>query len=52
MKKVKTVNKNHTFDSRQTVITVGPNNTRFPFDTEEYIFGLNDINQNSLKATG
>ena len=38
------VNKNHTFDSRQTVITVGPNNMRYPFDTEEAIFRLSSMN--------
>ena len=50
MKKVATVNKKHTFDSRQTVITVGPNNIRYPFDTEEYIFSLGDLNDDTLKA--
>lgn len=45
-----TVNRNHVFDSRQTVITVGPNNYRFPFDTEELIFALDDVNPKSLKA--
>ena len=35
---------NHTFDSRQTVITVGPNNMRYPFDTEEAIFRLSSMN--------
>ena len=49
-KKQATVSKNHTFDSRQTVITVGPNNTRFPFDTEEFIFMLSDMNPACLKA--
>ena len=44
--------KNHTFDSRQTVITVGPNKMRFPFDTEEQIFSMFDINPNCLKARG
>ena len=52
MKKVATVNKKHTFDSRQTVITVGPNNIRYPFDTEEYIFSLGDLNDDTLKAQG
>ena len=49
-KKEVKLNKNHTFDSRQTVITVGPNKHRFPFDTEEHIFSLSDVNQNCLKA--
>ena len=51
-KKEVKLNKNHTFDSRQTVITVGPNNMRFPFDTGEHIFSLSDANQNCLKANG
>ena len=46
----KTVNKNHVFDSRQTVITVGPNNTRYPFDTEEAIFAMSDVHADCLKA--
>jgi len=44
------VNKNHVFDSRQTVITVGPNNIRYPFDTEEAIFSMSDRNPECLKA--
>ena len=51
-KKEVKLNKNHTFDSRQTVITVGPDNLRFPFDTEEHIFTLRDANQKCLKANG
>ena len=51
-KKEVKLTKKHTFDSRQTVITVGPDNLRFPFDTEEHIFTLRDANQNCLKANG
>lgn len=47
-----TVNKSHTFDSRQTVVTVGPNNSRFPFDTEDPLFAMSDINVACLKAQG
>lgn len=47
-----TINKTHTFDSSQTVITVGEKNIRFPFDTEEPVFSLYDINENCLKANG
>lgn len=51
-KKIPTIKKSHTFDSSQTVITVGENNMRFPFDTEEPIFSLFETNANCLKVTG
>ena len=46
------MNKTHAFDSRQTVITVGPAKLRYPFTTEEYIFALSDLNRNSFRAQG
>ena len=52
LKKTPVVSKNHVFDSKQTVITVGPKNTRFPFDTEEHIYALSDVNAECLKAQG
>ena len=46
------VNNNHVFDSSQTKITVGPQNMRYPFDTEESIFFLYDRNPDCLRAKG
>ena len=51
-RKTLTVNKTHVFDSRQTVITVGQNNFRYPFDTEDSIFSLFESNPACQKAQG
>lgn len=52
VKAKKNVNRNHVFDSRQTVITVGPKNNRYPFDTEEEVFSMSSPHPDCLKNTG
>ena len=49
VKEKKNVNRNHVFDSRQTVITVGPKNMRYPFDTEEDVFAMSSPHSECLK---
>ena len=52
MKKKTIVSRKHAFDSKNSVIIVGDNNTKYPFDTEEPIYALSDINKKCLKAKG
>ena len=52
MKKKTIVSRKHAFDSKNSVIIVGDNNTKYPFDTEEPIYALSDINRKCLKAKG
>ena len=42
----------HIFDSQKAMITVGPKNKRFPFDTNEEIFDLSQPNQDCAKVLG
>ena len=51
-KKNPVVSKKHQFDSRHTVITVGQEGHRYPYSTEDFIFSLDDLNPDTLRAQG